>query len=59
MLAKVAHVELATDFESRDEEEERHQSVVDPVPQVHDQGVIAERQPELGVPEFGVRGRPR
>ena len=56
-LAQLPHVELAPDLEPDDEEEERHQPVVDPVQQVERQLVVAERDRELRVPELLVGRR--
>ena len=50
-LAQLAHVELAPRLEADDEEEERHQAVVDPVAQVLGERRVAERDREVGRPE--------
>ena len=57
-LAQLAHVELAADLEPDDEEEERHQPVVDPVPQIERELGVAEPDRQLGRPELLVRGAP-
>ena len=54
-LAQVAEVELAPRLEPDDEEEERHQPVVDPGPQVLRDAVRAEPDREVGLPDRLVR----
>jgi hypothetical protein len=50
-VGEAAHLELSPQLQADDEEEEHHQAVVDPVPQVQRQLVVTEAQGELGVPE--------
>ena len=50
-LAQLAHVELAADLQPDDEEEQRHEAVVDPAPEVHVQAVSAQGHRQLGRPE--------
>jgi hypothetical protein len=57
-LAQLAHVEFPPGLEADDEEEQRHQSVVDPVAQVLLERPAAERDVEVRRPE-GVVGGPR
>ena len=54
-FAQLAHVELTPDLETGDEEEERHQPIVDPVPQVEHEFVAPEPQRGFGVPQALVR----
>ena len=62
-LAQLSDVELALGLEPDDEEEQGHQALVDPAPQVGGELVVAERDRELGLPQrrVGVGGdvRPR
>ena len=46
-LAQLAHVELAPDLEADDEEEERHQAVVDPVAEVQRDADVPEPDRDL------------
>ena len=50
-LAQLAHVELAARFEPDDEEEERHQPVVDPVAQVLGERPVPQAKRERRVPD--------
>ncbi len=54
-LAELAHVQLAANLEPDDKEEERHQAIVDPVPQVEHEFVAPEPQRGFGVPQALVR----
>ena len=56
-LAQLPEVELAARLEPDDEEEERHQAAVDPVPQVERDPVAAEVDREGRAPDALVRGR--
>ena len=58
-FAQLAHVELAPDLQADDEEEERHQPVVDPVAQLQGDAGVAEANCDLGRPELFVGRRPR
>ncbi len=57
-LGELADGEVAAHLEADDEEEQRHQAVVDPVAEVHRQLRAAEADGELGVPELLVGPRP-
>ena len=56
-LAQLAHVELAARLEADDEEEERHQPVVDPVPHVLRQAGAADADRQVRRPEVLVGRR--
>ena len=58
-LGELAVGELLLDLEADDEEEQRHQSVVDPVPEILGDGVAAEVDGELGGPQVLVGRGPR
>ena len=58
-FAQLAHVELATDLETGDEEEERHQPVVDPVAEIERKLAAADPDRERGGPDLLVARRPR
>ena len=58
-LAQLPHVELALGLEPEDQEEERHQALVHPVPQVLGDPGVPEADRELRRPDRLVRVRPR
>src|SRR5918996_2421567 len=58
-VAELAHVELATHLEPEDEEEERHQPVVDPVPEIAVETDVSDSQRELRRPQLLVARGPR
>ena len=58
-VAQLALDELALDLEADDEEEDRHQRVVDPLLQVEVDRVAADRDRHVGVPQVEVRLLPR
>ena len=58
-VAQLADVELALGLEPDDEEEERHQPLVDPLAQLERDAVVAEADRELGGPDRLVGVRPR
>ena len=47
---EMADGELALDLEADDQEEDRQQAVVDPVPQRHAEAGVAEREAEMAAP---------
>lgn len=53
-LAEFAEVELAPGLQAHDEEEQRHQAAVDPLPQVQGHPVGPQGQRQVGVPDRGV-----
>ena len=57
--AQLALDQLALDLEADDEEEDGHQTFVDPLLQVEIEGVIAEGDGQIGVPEVEVGVLPR
>ena len=58
-FTQFADVELAPNLEARNEEEEGHEPVVDPVTEVEGQLASADPHRELRVPQISVAGRPR
>ena len=58
-LAELAVDELALDLQADDEEEDGHQAVVDPLPEVEVEDVVAEVDGQAGVPELDVGLLPR
>src|ERR687892_967301 len=58
MLAQLAHVKLTADLDTGDEEEERHQAVIDPVTKVERELASADPDRERGAPEVFVARRP-
>ena len=48
-IGELTDGELARDFETDDEEEERHQAVVDQMPDRQFEGVVSERETDMGV----------
>ena len=49
---------LATDFKTDDEEENRHQAVVNPKMEIVFKGEAAESNPDWNVPEIGIDRSP-
>ena len=58
-VAQVAEVELAARLQPDDQEEQRHQAAVDPLPQVQAEHVVAEPDRTVGPPEIVVQSRAR
>src|SRR5690606_1003021 len=58
-VPQLPHVELAADLQRDDEEEERHQAVVDPVTQAVGQLRVGEPDRQVGGPELFVGPAPR